>query len=62
MKKRFIYLFVLMFIGLNELVAQPTLPGQGPGGGNVEDNPIHFLIYPFLALGAYLGFRFFKKK
>lgn len=62
MKNRYFYLLVLFFVGLTNILAQPTLPGQGPGGGNVEDTPIHFLVYPLLILGAYLGFKFFNKK
>lgn len=62
MKKHFIYLFALIVIGFNDLFAQPTLPGISEDGpGNVDDTPIHFLIYPLLLLGAFLGAKYFRK-
>jgi hypothetical protein len=61
MKMKLTYIFILLLCGFNTLMAQPTLPGQGTDGGNVTDTPINLLIYPFLMLGAYLGFKFFKK-
>ncbi len=63
MKTRLIYFLSFLFLGLGQLFAQPTLPGTSDSGpGNVDDVPLNFLIYPLLILGAYLGFRFFKKK
>ncbi len=62
MKTNLIYLFSFLFLGLNTLLAQPTLPGQGTDGGNVTDTPINLLIYPFLLLGAFIGYKFFSTK
>jgi hypothetical protein len=53
-----LFFFILVFSHIN---AQPVLPGQGTGGGNVEDTPITLLIYPIMALGLYMGIRYFKK-
>lgn len=36
----------------------PKPPGPPGDDGNVDDIPINLLIYPFLILGAYLGFLF----
>ena len=56
MKNKYIFTLVFALIAFS-IWAQPTLPGTGSGGGNVEDNPIHFLIPIALAIGAFLGFR-----
>jgi hypothetical protein len=63
MKKNLIYFLALLLVSANELMAQPTLPGSsGDGPGNVDDVPLHFLIYPLLLLGAFLGAKYFKKE
>jgi len=62
MKNKILLVAFISILCLTEIVAQPTLPGQGAGGGNVEDNPIHLLIYPFLMIGAYLGYKVLQKK
>ena len=56
MKTRLIFLSILCVYSIQVMMSQPTLPGQGPGGGNVEDNPINFVIYPLLLIGGYLGY------
>ncbi len=60
MKNRILLTAVLSLLFVIDLMAQPILPGDGTG--DVADNPIHFLVYPFLILGAYLGFKVIKKK
>ena len=60
MKNRILLTIVFSFLFLNNMLAQlPPLPNDD---GNVNDVPIHFLVYPFLVLGAYLGFKVLKKK
>lgn len=66
MKNRILYILLLLFFSINQIAAQgiPGLPGDSSGGDNVDDvnAPIHFLIYPFLMLGAYLGYKVIKKQ
>ena len=61
MKKNiFILLLILMLLSTGMAIAQniPDPPSPGDSGpGNVDDTPINYLIYPFLILGAYLGFK-----
>ena len=65
MKGYFRYIVFIVFILMTvSVIAQtpPPPPDGGGGDGTVNDVPINLLIYPFLVLGAYLGFRFFLKK
>lgn len=66
--KRLYQILFIVFI----LVSLQTINAQNPppppdGGindetpGNVDDVPINILVYPFLFLGAYIGYRFIKK-
>ena len=60
MKNKILLTLALCFLFLNDMLAQlPPLPTDD---GNVADTPIHLLVYPFLVLGAYLGFKTLKKK
>jgi hypothetical protein len=59
MKNRLLLTLVLSLIFIGDMLAQiPSLPTDD---GDVQDVPIHILIYPLLALGAYLGFKALKK-
>lgn len=60
MKNRIILTVFLSLCFIVDLLAQPPLPNND--SPDVTDNPIHFLVYPFLILGAYLGFKVIKKK
>lgn len=56
------YFFLIFLVNLHLSYAQaPPPPDGGPGPGGVDDVPINILVYPFLLLGAYLGYRFIKK-
>ena len=61
MQKHSSKIIVIVFLLVADMVyAQP--PGPPGGGSDVDDVlPINILVYPFLLLGAYLGFKFFKK-
>ncbi len=60
MKNKLLLTTALSLLFFYDMLAQlPPLPTDD---GNVEDVPIHFLVYPFLVLGAYLGFKVLKKK
>ena len=63
MKKLNLFLTLFLLIFFVEFVnAQGPPPPDGGGGpGTVDDIPINFLIFPFLILGAYLGFLFKNK-
>lgn len=60
-KSIFILLLILILLSTEMVIAQnpPDPPSPGDSGpGNVDDTlPIDYLIYPFLILGAYLGFK-----
>ena len=54
-----IIVFIVLIFSTASVIAQAPPP---PGDGEVEDVlPINLLIYPFLVLGAYLGYRFRDK-
>lgn len=56
---RYCVFIILVMISYPIIAQDPPPPPDGGGGpGGVNDVPINFLIYPFLVLGAYLGFRF----
>lgn len=60
---RYIILASLVFAAFQYANAQgpPPPPDGGGGDGTVTDVvPINFLIYPFLIIGAYIGYRFSK--
>ena len=60
MKNKTLFTIALSIMFFSDVLAQlPPLPTDD---GNVDDVPIHFLVYPFLVLGAYLGFKVLKKK
>ena len=64
MKKlsRILILIILLFV-VDFVYPQggPPPPDGGGGPGTVDDIPINFLIFPFLIIGAYLGFLFKEK-
>lgn len=57
------YFFLIFLVNLHLSYAQAPPPPDGGGGpGTTPDVlPINVLVYPFLLLGAYLGYRFIKK-
>lgn len=61
----YIFLALLIFASLQYSYAQgppPPPPDGGGGDGTVTDVvPINSLVYPFMLLGVYLGYRFVKK-
>ena len=60
MKNKLLLTVTLSLLFFNDMLAQlPILPTDD---GNVEDVPVHFLVYPLIALGAFLGFKVFNKK
>jgi len=61
MKTKYILSFIFILVVFSAILAQPTLPGTGNGNGNVEDNPIQFLIPIAIAIGAILGIKTIKK-
>lgn len=64
MKRLNLIIFVLLtVVVLHTTYAQgpPPPPDGGGGDGVVIDVAINFLIYPFMILGSYLGYRFIKK-
>lgn len=63
MKFKLFTVLAFLVAATYDLAAQPNLPGISEDGpGNVDDTPIHFLIYPLLILGSYLGYKTFNKK
>lgn len=60
-KSILIFLIVLLFITDAYAQGGPPPPDGGGGPGTVFDVSIHFLVYPFLLLGAFIGVRFFSK-
>jgi len=59
-----ILFIVFILVSLQTIYAQtpPPPPDGGPGPGGVDDVfPINALIYPFMLLGAYVGYRFIQK-
>ena len=60
MKNNIKFTLIIFLVSLTHAMAQPTLPGQGTGGGNVEDNPIHFLIPLAIVIGTFLGIKTLK--
>lgn len=58
----YIIFALLILASLQQVWAQtpPPPPDGGGGDGTVDDVfPINFLVYPFMLLGVYLGYRFF---
>lgn len=58
-----VFVIILVF-SVYTVYGQPPPPGDGCGGtpGCVDDVlTINFLVYPFLLLGAYIGYVFIKK-
>lgn len=58
----YLILVLILLLSFHYTNAQTPPPPDGGGGpGTVNDVPINFLLYPFLALGTYIGYRFFSK-
>jgi len=58
-----IFFIILILACLQTIYAQGPAPPapDPPTGGGVEDVfPINFLVYPFILLGAFIGYRYFK--
>jgi hypothetical protein len=57
-----IALILFLVFSVHTFYGQPPPPDGGGGPGTVPDVlPINILVYPFLVIGAYLGYVFTKK-
>lgn len=64
MKRLYRILFVILVLALTQAIYAQTPPPPDGGGGpgtTTDILPINFIIYPFMILGAYLGYVFIKK-
>lgn len=64
MKRLSYIIFTLLILASLQLIyAQtPPPPNGGGGDGTVDDVfPLNSLVYPFMLLGVYLGYRIFVK-
>ena len=62
MKAKLLILFFVVTTTQQVSAQLPGLHGNSFGGGNVDDLPVQFFIYPLLLFGAYLGMRKLKKQ
>lgn len=56
-----IALILFLLLSVHSIYGQPPPPDGGGGPGTTPDVlPINILVYPFLLIGAYLGYCFTK--